>query len=169
MRPPAKIKPHLTIDKMFQWLQNAPDEDAHKRRMAVWLTHTGKLHAKQIAEILEVSMQSVWLWVGQYNDKGPEGLTRTGRGGRRWGFLTPEQEEELLRPYTKKLHQGILTKPLEIKIEIERKIGKPVSMQYVYRLLQRHKWPDLIAQSGLNERQEDQQSQYQKMLRPWQR
>lgn len=169
MRPPAKIKPHLSIDKMFQWLQNAPDEDAHKRRMAIWLTHTGKLHAKQIAEILEVSTQSVWLWVSQYNDKGPEGLKRPGRGGRRWGFLTPQQEEEFLRPYIKKLRQGTLTKPKQIKEAIEHKLDSKVSMQYIYRLLQRHKWGELIAQSGLNEQTETQQSQYQKMLRPWQR
>lgn len=167
MRPPATIKPHLSIDDMFQWLQNAPDEDAHKRRMAVWLTHTGKLHAKQVAKILGVSIQAIWLWINQYNDKGPAGLERAGRGGRRWGFLTPKQEIELLRPYIRKLHNGTITSPSEIKKVIEQKLCKTVSAPYVYRLLQRHKWSEFIAQSGSSITAQQQADDYLKVARPW--
>ena len=55
MRPPATIRDWLSIDRMFQWLQEAPDEASHRRRMAIWLTHTGRLHAAKVAEILGVS------------------------------------------------------------------------------------------------------------------
>lgn len=41
----------------------------------------GFFHAQQVASILQVSKQAVWLWIGQYNTRGPEGLARTGRGG----------------------------------------------------------------------------------------
>ncbi len=167
MRPPARIKPHLSIDEMFQWLQNAPDEDAHKRRMAIWLTHTGNLYAKQVAKVLGVSVQAVWLWIHQYNDQGPSGLERTGRGGRRWGFLTPEQETELLRPYIRKLRDGVITRPSEIKEVVEHKLGRAVSMPYVYRLLQRHQWAEIIAQSGSIATAEKGADAYWKVARPW--
>lgn len=167
MRPPAAIKPHLSIDDMFQWLQSAPDEDTHKRRMAVWLTHTGNLHAKQIAKILGVSIQAVWLWIRQYNTNGPAGLERTGRGGRRWGFLTIEQETELLKPYIRKLRNGTVTSPSEIKKVIEQKLGKAVSAPYVYRLLQRHKWSDIIAQSSPKTVGRQQADDFLKVARPW--
>lgn len=102
MRPPPRIKPWLTIEKMFQWLQKAPDKASYKRRMAIWLIHTGKLHTPKAAEIIGVSTQTVWLWVRQYNSIGPKGLERKGRGGRRWAFMTQQQEAELLKPLIRK-------------------------------------------------------------------
>ena len=167
MRPPGTIKPHFSINAMFQWLQKAPDEASHKRRMAIWLTHTGNLHAKQVAKVLGVSVQAVWLWIRQYNEQGPSGLERTGRGGRRWAFLTPKQEAELLRPYIRKLRDGVVASPSEIKKVIEQKLGKTVSMPYVYRLLQRHQWAEIIAQSGSVTADGKQTENYLKVLRPW--
>ena len=115
MRPPPKIKPHLPIEQMFNWLQAAPDQDAYKRRMALWLAHTGNLHAHRIAQVLGVSKQAVWLWVGQYNRLGPKGLDRKGRGGRRWAFLSRWQEQQLLKPFIKDVRSGKRPKTKEIK------------------------------------------------------
>ena len=167
MRPPASIKPHLSINEMFQWLQNASEEDVHKRRMAIWLTHTGNLYAKQVAKVLGVSLQAVWLWIRQYNDQGPSGLERAGRGGRRWGFLTSDQEAKLLSPYIRKLRNGVVTSPSEIKKVIEQKLGKAVSMSYVYRLLQRHQWAEIIAQSSPIAADRERVDDYLKVTRPW--
>ena len=167
MRPPACIKPYLSINGMFQWLQNAPDEESHRRRMAIWLTHTGNLYAKQVAKVLGVSVQAVWLWIRQYNTQGPSGLERSGRGGRRWGFLTPEQEIELLRPYIRKLRNGVVTNPSEIKKVIEQKLSEAVSMSYVYRLLQRHQWAEIIAQLGPSAADRERVDDYLKVAQPW--
>ena len=57
--------------------------------------------AHQIAEWLYVSKQAVWLWIGQYNCQGPEGLERQGRGGRRWAYLSLEEEETFLRLFSR--------------------------------------------------------------------
>jgi len=167
MRPPATIKPHFSIDEMFQWLQDAPDEASHKRRMAIWLTRTGNLYAKQVAKVLGVSVQAVWLWIRQYNTHGPAGLERSGRGGRRWGFLTPEQEAELLKPYLRDLHNGVITPPAQIKKVIEEKIGRTVSAPYVYRLLQRHRWAEIIAQSNPLSAVQKRLEEHLKVMRPW--
>lgn len=148
MRPPAKIKPYLSVEKMFKWLQNAPDQASYKRRMAIWLTFTGKLHAPTIAEILGVSTQAVWLWIRQYNTKGPLGLYRKGRGGRRWAFLKLQEEAELIKPLLRKAKSGSAPKALQIKQIIEQKLGRKVSMPYVYRLLHRNNWYETIAQSN---------------------
>jgi len=143
----SRIKPFLSVEKMFKWLQAAEDLAAHKRRMAIWLTFTGDLSANRIADILGVSAQSVWLWIRQYNAFGPAGLDRIGRGGRRWAFLTTEQEIALLKPLLKRARSGSVPKTTEIKEMIEGQFGRKVSMPYVYRLLQRHHWFETIAQS----------------------
>lgn len=169
MRPPAKIRGWLSIEKMFRWLQEAPDEAAHKRRMAIWLTHTGRLHAHKVAGILGVSTQAVWLWVRQYNERGPDGLVRNGRGGRRWGFMTPEQEARLLRPLIQKTKAGRAPSPRAIRRIIEQDLGRSVSMSYVYRLLRRHNWADMLARSRRPSRHQSDAGTFAELAKPWRR
>ena len=52
MKQPALIKPYLTVEQMFKWLQKAPNEDSHKRRMAIWLIYTGRLHARKVYNVV---------------------------------------------------------------------------------------------------------------------
>jgi len=169
MRPPAQITNWLSLDKMFRWLQAAPDEASHKRRMAIWLTHTGRLHANKVAEALGVSTQAVWLWILQYNRTGPAGLERRGRGGRRWGFITPEQETKLLRPLIQRARAGHPPKPSTIREIIENELNGPVSMSYVYRLLGRHNWAGIIAQSQHRARAQKGSDTFANLAKPWQR
>jgi len=167
MRQPAEIKSWLSIEKMFQWLQGAVDESSYRRRMAIWLTHTGKLHANKVAETLGVSTQAVWLWIRQYNTYGPDGLERRGRGGRRWAFLSIQEEAELLKPFIQKARLGHPSKPAEIKQLVERKLQKKVSMPYIYRLLHRHRWAEIIAQSKQYVPSDTLQDNFKKFSRPW--
>ena len=169
MRPPAQIVNWLSLDKMFRWLQTAPDEASHKRRMAIWLTHTGKLHANKVAQALGVSTQAVWLWIRQYNRRGPDGLERKGRGGRRWGFMTTEQETRLLRPLIQKARAGHPPKPSTIRRIIEDELQTPVSMSYVYRLLQRHNWAGVIAQSQHGGPEPKDSETFATLAKPWRR
>ena len=169
VRPPAQIKDWLGIDKMFRWLQEAPDEAAHKRRMAIWLTYTGRLHAHQIAGILGVSTQAIWLWIRQYNRHGPAGLVRNGRGGRRWAFMTPEQEATLLDPLMQRARAGDPPETRAIRQIIEEELGRGVSMSYVYRLLRRHRWSDLLARSRESLAPQTDSDTFAELAKPWRR
>ena len=167
MPEPIRIKSWLSIEQMFQWLQNAPNEVSYKKRMAIWLTYTGKLSAPKVAEIVGASSQAVWLWIRQYNSVGPIGLDRKGRGGRRWAFMTPEAETEILKPFIKKAAAGHPPKIAHIKQVIEQKLQKKVSLPYIYRLLNRHHWQDIIAQSKAVSRPSSSHDNLEKLLKPW--
>jgi transposase len=168
MRPPPVIKEWLTAGKLFQWLQSAPDEETHRRRLVIWLTYTNKMHSRKVAELLGISKQAVWLWISQYNEYGPSGLERQGRGGRRWGFLTAEQEDKILKPFIEKIKSGQLVKPIVIKEVIEKELDKKVSMPYIYRLLSRHNWSEAIVQSAAPIKQTlTRYTDFQKLSRPW--
>ena len=65
MRRSAQLQPWLSEEEMLVWLREAPDRSSYQRRLAVWLTWTKVLHAKAVAQMLRVSKQAVWLWVGQ--------------------------------------------------------------------------------------------------------
>ena len=169
MRKPSDIKEWLSVEKMFVWLQEAPDESAHKRRMAIWLSYTGKIGARKIAEILDVSQQAVWLWVSQYNFQGPVGLERKGRGGRRWGIMSSKDEAEFIKPLLRKARAGDPAKPKNIREMIEAKLDISVSMSYVYRLLRRQGWAEAIAQSRSALTGETTAQDFQSLSRPWAR
>lgn len=167
MRPPAKIKPWLNVQEMYNWLENAPDEDSYKRRHTIWLTHTDKLHARKIADILGVSIQAVWLWVKQYNESGPQGLKRKGRGGRRWGFLSQKEEAEFMKPFIQRARSNKPSETAHIQALIEKKLGKKVSKAYVYSLLQRHDIYSIIAQSKISTAISTDADSFKKLSQPW--
>ena len=91
MRSAANIKAWQSKAEMLAWVQAASDKPAYCRRTAIWLTCTAKLHAHKVADMLGVSKQAVWLWIRQYNEKGPKGLDRKGRGGPRKVVLSDKQ------------------------------------------------------------------------------
>ncbi len=168
MRPPATIEPWMSAVKMERWAAEAPDENTGKRRLAVWLTHIKKLHAHEVSDHLGVSVQAVWLWIGQYNREGPAGLDRKGRGGRRKAFMTPRQEKKILRPF---LHQIRASRPARaavIKEAVEAKLGRKVSFPYIYSLMSRHGWAQTIAESHFasSPKKED---TFTRLSAPWRR
>jgi len=167
MRQPAKIKLWLSGEKMFRWIQDAPNQDSYVRRLTIWLAQTGKIHAPKIAEILGVSTQAVWLWIRQYNTSGPVGLDRNGRGGRRWAFMTEKQEIELLKPFIRQTRDGYRLSAHQIKAALEQKLGKKLSIAYVYRLLARHHWKQVTAAPPPSPASQVLTGDFKKIARPW--
>ncbi len=143
MRPPAQIEPWLDTEDLQTWVREAPDRASYQRRLAIWLTHVGRLAAHQVAEFLCASKQAVWLWIAQYNQRGPEGLQREGRGGRRWAYLTEKEEEAFLRQWLPRAAAGhVLTAP-QLRSQLEKRLERRVSLGYVYGLLHRGGWRKL--------------------------
>ena len=140
MRRPAQIKSWLSEEELLAWLREAPDRGSYQRRLAIWLTRLKSLHAEEVAGMLGVSKQAVWLWIGQYNQHGPEGLQRQGRGGRRWSLLEWKEEEKVLEGWTQRAQRGEVITARQLLPEVEKATGQAVSLAYVYKLLKRQGW-----------------------------
>jgi transposase len=140
MRKPSAIQPHLSPEDLAQWVREAETRDEYQKRLTVWLTYIGPFHAQQVASMLQISVQAVWLWIGQYNASGPEGLGRKGRGGRRWSFLSWEDESKLMESFFERAGKGEIITVKQVYPEVCKALGKDVSMDYVYRLFHRHTW-----------------------------
>jgi hypothetical protein len=67
MRKPAQVESWRTPEELLPWLKEAPTVEAYQKRLVVWLTYLGPFHAQEVAKMLGVSKQAVWLWLGQYN------------------------------------------------------------------------------------------------------
>ena len=81
MSKPASIHSWLLPEDLQTWVREARGRDEYQRRLASWLTYLGPFPAHHVARLLGVSKQSVWRWVSQYNQRGPQGRERQGRGG----------------------------------------------------------------------------------------
>ena len=147
MRTPSQLSPWFSQEELLAWVQEAGDKAGYQKRLAIWLTYSGPFHAGEVARFLGVSKQAVWLWIGQYNKLGPEGLERSGRGGRRWGFLSPEEERDLLAGLAERASRGDVVTALHLHADICKRVGKKVSMAYVYKLLHRNEWRKLAPRS----------------------
>lgn len=128
---------------MISWVQQAPNREAYQKRLAIWLTVIGPFYAHEVAQMLCISRQAVWLWISQYNKNGPDGLERQGRGGRRWSYLPWVQEQALLKSFEESSAKGEFITVKQFLPEIKKLTGKEVSLSYVYKLLYRHNWRKL--------------------------
>src|SRR3989339_1846202 len=111
---------------MAIWVNDAPTKDAYRHRLAIWLTHIGPFHAQRVADLLQISVQAVWLWLNQYNKQGPEGIEREGRGGRRWCFLSWSEEQELLQSFYLRAGKGEIINAKKIHKDTCEKLKKNV-------------------------------------------
>jgi transposase len=143
MRGPAQVESWLSAEELLVWLREAPDRDAYQKRLAVWLTFIGPFHAHEVANMLGVSRQAIWLWIGQYNKNGPAGLERSGGGGRRWSYLSWREEEEILRPFRERAALGEVVTATAMWPQISKAMDQEVSLAYIYKLLHRHGWRKL--------------------------
>src|SRR5258705_3906107 len=131
MRRPAQIKPWLSEEDVLAWLRDSPDRASYQRRLAIWLTWTKSLHAEEVAEMLGVSKQAIWLWLGQYNKQGPEGLQRQGRGGRRWSLLELKEEQRVLERWARRAQQGEVITARHLLPEVQRAVGQEGPLAYI--------------------------------------
>ena len=70
----------------------------------------------------------------------PEGLERKGRGGRRWAFLGWVEEQTMLEEGHVRAAAGDVLTAKHMLDHVRTRLGRDVSLAYVYRLLRRHGW-----------------------------
>jgi transposase len=147
MRRPALIHPWLSRERLQAWVRKAQSREEYQKRIAIWMTVTGPFPAHRVASLLVVSKQAVWLWVSQYNGKGPEGLQRRGRGGRHRAYLSLTEEAALLRSLQTRTQRGEPATARQVQEEVSKVKHIKVSISYVYRLFDRIGWRKLGARA----------------------
>jgi transposase len=99
--------------------------------------------ALEIATALGWRTGSVHNLHSQYLREGASALVGSGRGGRRWAWLTVEEEEELLAAFANPAEQGGITEIRAVQAALEQRAGQAVAKSTVYRLVARWGWRKL--------------------------
>ncbi len=140
MRKPPELKKWLDNKKILEWANKAKNLYDYKRRLAIALTQVHRLYADDIAEILGVSVSTIWSWISKYKQKGPDGFDFEKKGGRRHQKITKKQEKELVAKFLKLYQSGKIDSVSDFVPEVSKALCSPVSLIFTYKMLYRNGW-----------------------------
>lgn len=157
------IKPHLKRKELKEKMKEAGSLDQFRRWQVIYmrLTQTG-LSVNAIADACDLSYKTVTQWTWMYNKFGPRKYCLTGRGGRRKGFLKPDEERRLLEKLTAKAKKGQVVTARVLREKAEKLLRRKVSKDYAYDLLHRHEWRKVRPRPHHPKRNKDKQSAFKK-------
>ena len=157
---------HISQDEMRERMIASKGREQYQRWQSIFLTSKG-LQSDVVAEYVGTTKGTVHQWVYQYNHHGPDGLTLQGRGGRRYGFLSLEAEAELLDDLRPIAEKGRIMTASAVKEQLEEKLAKKVSEDYLYDLLHRHGWRKVMPRPQHPKANKEQQEEFKKNFRSW--
>ncbi len=130
----------MTPERIDEKVRQSRDKNEYRRWLAVRLSLKRRLPHHEIADILAVSLTAVDQWLGAYNREGEAALRPKTENCGRKPFLKAEEEREILEEFTTKAENGELVTAGQIRAELARRLGRPVSAAYPYRVLERGGW-----------------------------
>lgn len=144
MSRPIHVAPWKTREELLVWLKEADSKPEYQRRLVIWMAVVQPRPAAQVAEALGISTQVVWKWISEYNRMGPDGLDRSGRGGRRRSLLSLSAERALVTKVRSLQSQEPCPSLRSLLPEVRRTLRRDVSLHYLYGLMAR--WRDSEAE-----------------------
>lgn len=135
---------HLSAEEVQRRLKNDPRPWCRQRWLIIYNALVDPRPAEQIATHCGVSTATVHHVIFAYNRGGTKAVETPGRGGRRTGYLTLEEEKAFLAPFFARAERGEIATVAEIQRALEAQIGREVDDSTVYRLLHRHGWRKLM-------------------------
>jgi transposase len=163
---PTKLMNHLDEEGLKKQMKASVDRGQFQRWQAIFLTSKG-LSSEVVAEYVGTTKGTVHQWVYQYNHNGSDGILLQGRGGRRFGLLTLDEERDLLEQVRSKAEQGRILTAYAVRDHIEEKTGKAVSEDYLYDILHRHGWRKVMPRPQHPKADKEKQENFKKNSRSW--
>jgi transposase len=132
---------HLTDAQLKEHLSTSSGKPEFSRWQILYMVQVGGIHsASVITPLVNLSKSSIYKIVEQYNKSGVSSIKYSPRGGRRRSLLSPSDETELLDSIEKKAAKGLIKTANDIRALVEIKVGKAVSDDYLWDLLNRNGW-----------------------------
>jgi transposase len=130
------------------------------------MVQVGKIHsAAVISPLVNLSKPSIYKIIEQYNKLGVTGVRYTPRGGRRRSLLSIREEEDVFRSIEHNAAKGLIKTANDIRSLIESKVGKAVSDDYLWDLLNRNGWKKKMPRPHHPKRSTAQQQEFKKTPR----
>jgi transposase len=110
----------------FRW-KHDPRPHCRQRWLIIYQALVDPREAAQIAKHCGVSTETVHQLISAYKRHGVAAVETPGKGGRRYGYLTLEQEQQFLAPFFAQAQVGTITTVAQIKQAFEAQVGQEVA------------------------------------------
>lgn len=135
---------HLSAEEVLRRWKLDLRPHRRQRWLIIYQALVDPREAWQIAKHCGVSTATVHQLISAYNRRGVEAVETPGKGGRRSGYLSLEQEQAFLAPFFEQARVGTIATAAQIKQAFEVRVGREVAETTIYRLLDRHGWRKLV-------------------------
>jgi transposase len=162
----TSIRDHLNQEQIRKEMQGPGTREQFQRWQAIYLMAKGLL-VEQVAEYVGVAKGTIHQWVFQYNHQGPGSFSLQGRGGRRFGIMSVEEEADLLEGLRAEAERGEIVGAFWLREMVEKKLGREVSKDYLYDLLHRHDWRKVVPRPRHPKADVEKQEEFKKNSRSW--
>ena len=95
----TRAAPHLSAQAVWERMQKEPRPWCRRRWEIIYQALTTPRKAEDIAMAVGVSVATVHQVISTYKRRGVAAIETPGKGGRRRGYLTLEQERAFLQPF----------------------------------------------------------------------
>ena len=130
----------LPLSTIKERMDTTTDIQDFKRWQCLLMICSYQVTASFLSEMTGSSIHTIYKWVEGYNKKGESAIVLVGAGGRRRSLLSYDEEKIMMQAISQKASTGIILQANDIKKEVEKKVGKAVSDDYLWDLFKRHKW-----------------------------
>jgi transposase len=159
---------HLTLEEVKKRMTTDPRPLYRQRWLIIYNALVAPRTAEEIARHCGVSKATVHAVISSYNRLGVTAVETAGKGGRRSGYLSLQEERAFLAPFFERAERGELATTEEIWHAFEARVGHEVDDSTIYRLLARHGWRKLMPRPRHPQANRQAQEQFKKTLpRRW--
>ncbi len=155
---------HLPREEVKNRMTTDPRPLYRQRWLIIYNALVEPRKAEDIARHCGVSKATVHAVISSYNRQGVAAVETAGKGGRRSGYLSREEEREFLAPFFGRAEKGELATTAEIWHAFEARVGHQVDDSTIYRLLNRHGWRKLMPRPRHPKADLQAQEQFKKTL-----
>ncbi len=155
---------HLTREEVKTRMTTDPRPLYRQRWLIIYNALVEPRKAEDIARHCGVSKATVHAVIASYNRQGVAAVETAGKGGRRSGYLSLEEEREFLAPFFGRAEKGELATTQEIWRAFGVRVGHQVDESTIYRLLNRHGWRKLMPRPRHPKADPQAQEQFKKTL-----
>lgn len=143
----AKLSTRV-IELALETVQKAKEPDVLRMAQTVVVPSILDLPDRTTGKIIGRSRATVVRLRKKFRDGCADGKQQGRKwGGRRYGYLTKEEERQFLSEFLDKAEHGGILVVSEIKRAFETLVGRKVSKTTIYRLLDRHGWRTIVPRS----------------------
>ena len=163
-----KILPHLTNEELRNKMNSQKSIHDFKDWQIICSVqdNPGK-KAADIGAILGVKPENIYKKVQKYNKFGASWKTNVKRGGRREDrcMMPLEKEKEFLKGIEEDALSGQIITYRQVKLKLEKQIGRTVSEDYIWDLFKRHRWTKKVPRDSHPQADKAAQEEYKKNSR----